>query len=271
MSYIQKIWWNMSFIVLIAGQKQSHPHGDDLSKTTKRRIHKNGNITKLKKYGCVHTCCHRNGLPQYNCVIFVKHNYNLNIPTVTNTLSKWYWEIRYKEFICKSGHKEPKDGKYSKNVQNYVSSDMVESNVNDDQNNQHNVQEKRTHNENTIISDIWANYTSQSTTLTDYYLFTCCHKTNIPRSQCIIFKASKYNLLKAPSPIHEHQNSTGHITSVENFKIIGREDHNMARAVKEAIYIRVNNLTLNRNIGKYNLPCLWDGLLQSIPELKINK
>ena len=77
--------------------------------------------------------------------------------------------------------------------------------------------------------------------------------------------------LKAPSPIHEHQNSTGHITSVENFKIIGREDHNMARAVKEAIYIRANNPTLNRNIGKYNLPCLWDGLLQSIPELKINK
>ena len=45
----------------------------------------------------------------------------------------------------------------------------------------------------------------------------------------------------------------------------------MARAVKEAIYIRVNNLTLNRNIGKYNLPHLWDGILQSIPELKINK
>ena len=38
--------------------------------------------------------------------------------------------------------------------------------------------------------------------------------------------------LKAPSPMHEHQNSTGHITSVENFKIIGREDHNMARAVR---------------------------------------
>ena len=77
--------------------------------------------------------------------------------------------------------------------------------------------------------------------------------------------------LKAPSPIHEHQNNTGHITSVENFKIIGREDHSMARAVKEAIYIRINNPTLNRNIGKYNLPHLWDGILQSIPELKINK
>ena len=77
--------------------------------------------------------------------------------------------------------------------------------------------------------------------------------------------------LKAPSPIDEHQNSTGHITSVENFKIISREDHSMARAVKEAIYIRVNNPTLNRKIGKYNLPHLWDGILQSIPELKINK
>ena len=77
--------------------------------------------------------------------------------------------------------------------------------------------------------------------------------------------------LKAPSPINEHQITTGHITSVENFKIIGREDHNMATAVKEAIYIRVNNPTLNRNIGKYNLPHRWDGLLQSIPELKINK
>ena len=77
--------------------------------------------------------------------------------------------------------------------------------------------------------------------------------------------------LKAPSRIYEHQNNTGHTTSVENFRIIGREDHNMARAVKEAMYIRVNNPILNRNIGKYNLPHLWDGILHSIPELKTNK
>ena len=42
----------------------------------------------------------------------------------------------------------------------------------------------------------------------------------------------------------------------------------MARAIKEAIYIRVNNPTLNRNIGKYNLPHIWDNILFSIPELK---
>ena len=76
--------------------------------------------------------------------------------------------------------------------------------------------------------------------------------------------------LRAPSPIHEHQNNTGHTTSVENFRIIGREDHNMARAVKEAMYIRVNNPTLNRYIRKYNQPHLWDRILHSIPELKIS-
>ena len=54
-------------------------------------------------------------------------------------------------------------------------------------------------------------------------------------------------------------------------KIIGREGHNLARAIKEAIYIRVNNPTLNRNIRKYNLPHLWDRVLHFIPELKINK
>ena len=70
---------------------------------------------------------------------------------------------------------------------------MFGSNVNDDQNSQHNVQEKRLRNENNIISDFPTNYTSQSTILTNYCLCTCWHKTDIPRSQCIIFKGSKYN------------------------------------------------------------------------------
>ena len=74
--------------------------------------------------------------------------------------------------------------------------------------------------------------------------------------------------LKAPSPIFEHQNIAGYTTTVENIKIISREDQNMARAIKEAIYIRVNNPTLNRNIGKYNLPDILDKVLFSISELK---
>ena len=43
----------------------------------------------------------------------------------------------------------------------------------------------------------------------------------------------------------------------------------MARTIKEAIHIRVNNPTLNMNVGKYNLPHIWDKVLFAIPELKI--
>ena len=64
--------------------------------------------------------------------------------------------------------------------------------------------------------------------------------------------------LKAPSPIHHHSNQSGHPTSHNNFQIIGREGHNLARNIKESIFIRVNNPTLNNNIGKFNLPYIWD-------------
>ena len=55
---------------------------------TKKRVKESGDLKESKKYGCVCTCCHANDLPQYNCVIFVRQNYNLNIPVVANALSK---------------------------------------------------------------------------------------------------------------------------------------------------------------------------------------
>ena len=67
--------------------------------------------------------------------------------------------------------------------------------------------------------------------------------------------------LKAPFPVFDHYNSTGHQVSLENFSIVGREEQNLMRAIKEALYIRVNNPSLNRNIGKYNLPHIWDEVL----------
>ena len=63
--------------------------------------------------------------------------------------------------MCKSCHKELKDGKYSKNVQSCPNSDMFGSNVNDNQNDQHNVQEQTIHHENNMISDFPANYSSE--------------------------------------------------------------------------------------------------------------
>ena len=81
-----------------------------------------------------------------------------------------------------------------------------------------------------------------------------------------IFKGN----LKEPSPIHNHSHTTDHITTQDNFQIIGREDHGIARTIKESIYIRVNNPTLNRNIGKFNLHHIWNRVLLNTSGLKIN-
>ena len=62
---------------------------------------------------------------------------------------------------------------------------------------------------------------------------------------------------KSPSLIFDHHNITGHNINVTNFSIVGREDHNLTRAMKEALFIRVNDPSLNRNIGKYHLPHIW--------------
>ena len=74
---------------------------------------------------------------------------------------------------------------------------------------------------------------------------------------------------KAPSPIYDHSNITGHQVTIDYFNIIGREDQNLSRAIKEALYIRVNNPSLNRNIGKYHLPHIWDEVLLNTSELKL--
>ena len=73
---------------------------------------------------------------------------------------------------------------------------------------------------------------------------------------------------KAPSPIFDHYTTTGHNIKLENFTIVGKEDQNLKRAIKEAMYIRANDPSLNRNVGKYHLPHIWDEVLFDIPELK---
>ena len=75
--------------------------------------------------------------------------------------------------------------------------------------------------------------------------------------------------LKPPSPIYDHSNISGHSVTINNFKIIGREDLNQIRTIKEALYIRVNDPSLNRNVGKYHLPHVWDEVLVDTSELKL--
>ena len=184
----------MQCIIPIAGQKQCHPNDDKHEfAVTKKRLTNTGDTKESKKYGCVCTCCHIDNLPRYKCVIFLTKNYNFDIPTVANALAKRHREIRQKEFICKPCHQQLKDGKYSSNVQNCDHSDLFGSHVNHEQCSEDNIHDSRTHNENNVTCDLPSLYMTQTTILTNYCLCTCCHKTDIPKSQCIIFKASKYN------------------------------------------------------------------------------
>ena len=78
-------------------------------------------------------------------------------------------------------------------------------------------------------------------------------------------KRFKEHLKEEPYPVHHPSNNTGHTTTQDNFQIIGREDHGIARTIKESIYIRLNNARLNTTIGKFNLHHMWDRALLNTP------
>ena len=71
--------------------------------------------------------------------------------------------------------------------------------------------------------------------------------------------------LKAPSPIHLHTTTTGHPVSPDCFSTVDRESQGMVWNIKEAMYIKVNDPSLNRNLGKFQLSHEWDQLLQDTP------
>ena len=78
------------------------------------------------------------------------------------------------------------------------------------------------------------------------------------------------NFLVAPKDRH---NSTPVVLAWsqmgDNLSIVGRETHNITRTIKEAMYIRINDPSLNRNIGKFQFPCIWNKTLLSTPALHL--
>ena len=75
--------------------------------------------------------------------------------------------------------------------------------------------------------------------------------------------------LKAPSFIYTHSNHTGHPLDPSCFNIIHKVTLGFSRTIKEAMFIRVNDPLLNRNLGKYQLLCVWDSILQETPMLQL--
>ena len=84
-----------------------------------------------------------------------------------------------------------------------------------------------------------------------------------------LLENSPRNIKKAPSPIFDHCNISGHNININKFTIVGREDQNLTTAIKETLFIRVNDPSLNRNVGKYHLPHIWDEVLHKTSELKL--
>ena len=70
---------------------------------------------------------------------------------------------------------------------------------------------------------------------------------------------------KAPSPIHHHSTTTGHPMDPNQFNIVHKEVNSLSRTIKEAMFIHMQDPPLNRNLGKYQLPHIWDNLLQVSP------
>ena len=54
----------------------------------------------------------------------------------------------------------------------------------------------------------------------------------------------------------------------EQFNIVHKEVNSHLRTIKEAMFIHVQDPTLNRNLGKYQLPHIWDHLLLASPTLQ---
>ena len=76
--------------------------------------------------------------------------------------------------------------------------------------------------------------------------------------------------LRVPSPIHHHSHTTAHLFNVECFTIVARESQGVTRTIKEAMYIHVNDPSLNRKMDKYQLPNIWDEVLQDTPSLQLH-
>ena len=74
--------------------------------------------------------------------------------------------------------------------------------------------------------------------------------------------------LKGPSPIHLHTSTTGHPVNPECFTIVDREAQGLTKN-KEAMYIKISDPSLNRNLGKFQLLQVWDQVLKDTPSLQL--
>ena len=87
-----------------------------------------------------------------------------------------------------------------------------------------------------------------------------CEGTYIGETARTLGKRLEEHKKLTSSAVKEHQESTGHDIDWENVKIVGKEEHWMKRKIKEAITIRREKPSLNRDQG-WDLPPIFCNLL----------
>ncbi len=94
--------------------------------------------------------------------------------------------------------------------------------------------------------------------------YPSCESSYIGETGRILEERIKDHISNNSSAIKQHHINTGHSLpdpNDNNIKVINTESNAFKRRVKEAIYIKVNNPPLNQNVGKFNLPPIYDQLL----------
>ena len=61
---------------------------------------------------------------------------------------------------------------------------------------------------------------------------------------------------------HIHMDQPEHTVELDNTEILTTEPRWFERGVKEAIFVRALNPSLNRDGGMYNLPPVWDNIIK---------
>ena len=56
---------------------------------------------------------------------------------------------------------------------------------------------------------------------------------------------------------------------MDSFSVVDRKAHNITMTIKGAMYISLNDLSLNRNIGKLWLYHIWNEVLFNNPALHL--
>ena len=95
--------------------------------------------------------------------------------------------------------------------------------------------------------------------------YPSCDSCYIGETGRVLGERIKDHISDNNSSIKQHHMDTGHPLpnpQDKDIKIINVESNSFKRKIKEAIYIQVNDPPLNRNIGKYNLPPIYEQLLE---------